>query len=41
MYDLKNPAKAKILLRKALAHTDKFKDRELINQINDLLEEIG
>lgn len=41
MYDLKNPAKAKILLRKALAHTDKFRDKELINQINDLLEEIG
>ena len=41
MYDLKNPAKAKILLRKALAHTDKFKDKELIEQINDLLEEIG
>ena len=41
MYDLKNPAKAKILLKKALNHTDKFKDAELINQINDLLEEIG
>lgn len=41
MYDLKNPAKAKILLRKALAHTDRFRDKELINQINDLLEEIG
>ena len=41
MYDLKNPAKAKILLRKALAHTDSYKDRELINEIKDLLEEIG
>ena len=41
MYDLKNPAKAKILLRKALAHTDSFADAELINKINDLLEEIG
>jgi len=41
MYDLRNPAKAKILLRKALAHTDKYKDSELINRINDLLEEIG
>ena len=41
MYDLKNPAKAKILLRKALAHTDAYKDADLINKINDLLEEIG
>ena len=41
MYDLKYPAKAKTLLRKALAHTDKYKDIELINEINDLLEEIG
>lgn len=41
MYDLRNPAKAKILLRKALAHTDSYKDRELINEIKDLLEEIG
>ena len=41
MYDLKNPAKAKILLKKALAHTDPYKDAELINKINDLLEEIG
>ncbi len=41
MYDLKNPAKAKILLRKALAHTDSYRDAELINKINDLLEEIG
>ena len=41
MYDLKNPAKAKILLRKALAHTDVYRDAELINKINDLLEEIG
>lgn len=41
MYDLKHPAKAKTLLRKALAHTDKYRDVELINEINDLLEEIG
>lgn len=41
MYDLNNPAKAKTLLRKALAHTNKYSDAELINQINDLLEEIG
>ena len=41
MYDLKNPAKAKILLRKALSHTDAYKDANLINKINDLLEEIG
>ena len=41
MYDLKNPAKAKILLKKALAHTDAYRDAELINKINDLLEEIG
>ena len=41
MYDLKNPAKAKILLRKALAHTDNYIDAEIINKINDLLEEIG
>lgn len=41
MYDLNNPAKAKTLLRKALAHTNKYNDAELINQINDLLEEIG
>ena len=41
MYDLKNPAKAKILLRKALAHTDAYRDADLINKINDLLEEIG
>ena len=41
MYDLKHPAKAKTLLRKALAHTDKYNDSELINEINDLLEEIG
>lgn len=41
MYDLKNPAKAKILLKKALAHTNAYRDAELINKINDLLEEIG
>ena len=41
MYDLRNPAKAKILLRKALAHTDSYRDAEIINKINDLLEEIG
>jgi len=41
MYDLKNPTKAKILLRKALAHTDSYRDADLINKINDLLEEIG
>ena len=41
MYDLKHPAKAKSLLRKALAHTDKYNDAELINEINDLLDEIG
>ncbi len=41
MYDLKNPAKAKILLKKALSHTDSYRDSELINKINDLLEEIG
>ena len=41
MYDLKNPAKAKVLLRKALSHTDSYRDAELINRINDLLEEIG
>lgn len=41
MYDLKNPAKAKILLRKALAHTDSYRDADIINKINDLLEEIG
>lgn len=40
MYDLKNPAKAKILLKKALAHTNPYNDAELINKINDLLEEI-
>lgn len=41
MYDLKNPAKAKILLKKALVHTDTYRDANLINKINDLLEEIG
>ena len=41
MYDLKNPAKAKILLKKALTHTDSYQDANLINKINDLLEEIG
>lgn len=41
MYDLKNPAKAKILLKKALTHTDSYQDASLINKINDLLEEIG
>lgn len=41
MYDLKNPAKAKILLKKALSHTDAYRDADLINKINDLLEEIG
>lgn len=41
MYDLKYNAKAKVLLNKALAHTNKYKDKDLINQINDLLEEIG
>ena len=41
MYDLKNPAKAKILLKKALSHAVPMKDAELINKINDLLEEIG
>ncbi len=41
MYDLKHPAKAKTLLNKALAHTNKYSDAELINEIKDLLEEIG
>ena len=41
MYDLKNPAKAKILLKKALSHTVPVKDARLINKINDLLEEMG
>lgn len=41
MYDLKHVAKAKTLLNKALAHTNKYSDKELINQIKDLLEEIG
>lgn len=41
MYDLKNPAKAKVLLNKALSHTNQYIDKELINKINDLLEEIG
>ena len=41
MYDLKNPAKAKILLKKALSHADPYKDARLVNKINDLIEEIG
>lgn len=41
MFDLKHSAKAKVLLNKALMHTDKYKDKELISQIQDLLEEIG
>ena len=41
MYDLKYPAKAKTLLKKALAHTDAYRDKDLINEIKDLLEEIG
>ncbi len=41
MFDLKHSAKAKVLLNKALMHTDKIRDKELISQIRDLLEEIG
>lgn len=41
MYDLNHPAKARTLLNKALAHTNKYSDAELINEIKDLLEEIG
>lgn len=41
MLDFKNPAKAKVLLRKALNHADKIKDMHLIDEINDLMEEIA
>lgn len=41
MLSLNNPAKAKVLLRKALSHTDKIKDAILIDEINDLITKIA
>lgn len=41
MLDFRNPAKAKVLLKKALNHADKSKDVQLIDEINDLLEELA
>jgi len=41
MLSLNNPAKAKVLLRKALSHTDKIKDAILIDEINDLMTNIA
>ena len=41
MYDLKNIGKARILLKKALAHTNPYRDAALINKINDLIEEMS
>lgn len=41
MLDFRNPAKARVLLKKALNHADKSNDIKLIDEINDLLEEIA
>lgn len=41
MLDYNNPAKAKVLLKKALVRSDKIKDATLIDEINELLAEIG
>lgn len=41
MLNFRNPAKAKVLLKKALNHADRSKDIQLIDEINDLLEEIA
>ena len=41
MLQLKNPAKAKLLLGKALRAVDRFKDQELISEINSLMEKIA
>jgi len=41
MLDYKNPAKAKVLLKKALVRSDRIKDAKLIDEIHALLEEIG
>ena len=41
MLDFKCPGKAKVLLRKALVHADRTKDAKLIDEIQDLMEEIG
>jgi len=40
MIDYKNPAKAKVLLKKALVRADKIKDAKLIDEINTLMEEV-
>ena len=41
MLNFRNPAKARVLLKKALNHADSSKDVQLIDEINDLLEEIA
>ncbi len=41
MLELKNPAKARVLLKKALKYADKVKDAKLIDEIQDLTEEIA
>ena len=41
MLNFRNPAKARVLLKKALNHADRSKDVQLIDEINDLLEEIA
>ena len=41
MLDYKHPAKARILLKKALKYADKINDYKLIGEINDLMETIG
>ena len=41
MLNFRNPAKARVLLKKALNHADSSKDVHLIDEINDLLEEIA
>ena len=40
MLDYKHPAKARVLLKKALRYADKINDYKLIGEINDLMETI-
>ena len=41
MLELKNPAKARVLLKKAMNYADKVRDAKLIGEIQDLAEEIA
>ena len=41
MLELKNPAKARVLLKKAMNYADKVRDARLIGEIQDLAEEIA